>query len=464
MEAQDKSRGSDRLDGYVNLQTGQGIPGGPDKASNSVYIQEPLISWQELADRYLDPLTARIIDRLPDDATREEINIVGEDESGADLASVRSEFEDLDVRGNLGNAWRWARLFRGSILFMDVLGSGKMDEPLILANATQLRSLQVIEAEHILPTGFHNGLGSRSFARPEFYQVTIPHATGSAFKNIHRSRVIRFDGVKVPLSKMIENDGWGPSVVDRVNDAVSSLGDTMRNARSILHTISKEFLKIKGLNVKLCGTTQDITTVQAAISAVRNQMDNYHLGAIDMDDDLVERTRTVTGLDMLIDRFVDAVVRATDMPRTVLLGEQPGGLNASGDSEIRTWYDFVASQQPRVLTPAINRLLKVIFAIRANKGEVVPAEWTIEYAPLWQPSEQEVAATELVRAQTASILLADGIVSVPEIRTAMISRGVLPDDAGEEPPEEDDENEVEALKAQMKAMQAPSEASERPEA
>ena len=90
---------------------------------------------------------------------------------------------------------------------------------------------------------------------------------------------------------------------------------------------------------------------------------------------------------------IDALVRATDMPRTIILGEAPGGLNVSGESELRAWYDFVASQQPQKLTPPINRLLEVIFAIRSNKNETVPTEWTIEYAPLWQPSEQEKATT-----------------------------------------------------------------------
>jgi len=437
-------------DAYANTLTGLALSA--DKSTRSVFTPTELLDWEELSDRYeQDAIVARIIDRLPDDATREKFEIKGEDEE-IDFASVQSELEDLDVRTELGDAWRWARLYRGSLVVMHVNDGKKMEEPLDLRAVTKLSALHVIEAQHITPNLFGNGIGSSGFGRPDVYEIMVPYSNKNPVRHIHRTRVLRFDGIKVSLARMWQNGGWGPSVLDRINVEVTRLGEVQGYARGIMHDISMMILKIEGYREMACGTAKEQADLQKIIENIRMSMDSYHIAAFDTKDDFVEVTRTVTGLRDLLQEFVDGVVRATDMPRTVLLGEQPGGLNASGDSEIRAWYDFVASQQPKVLTPAINRILEVLFAARRNHGEPVPDEWTIEYAQLWQPTEKEIAETEFIRAQTESLRLADATMTAPEVRAALISRGVLPEDAEEEL--EPDESEIEALKLQLEMMKA----------
>lgn len=446
------SPSSARADGYVNLQTLLGKRGTDKSLESGFEIKDPL-DWDVLEAMYeQDSMSARIIDRLPDDATREKIEIKGVDEE-FDFASVQSELEDLEVLNQTGDAWRWSRLYRGSLLVMNVNDGGKMDQPLRLKSATKLSSLHVIEARYIVPGDFDPGLGSAAFSRPETYSISVPFGS-KGDRTIHRSRVIRFDGVKVPPSRMIQNGGWGPSMLDRVNTEVTSLGVIMGYARAIMHNLSMQAVQLEGLRAMLCGDLKSKSDARAVIEALQWSMDNLHLIAIDAKDQYIEITRTVTGLKDLINEFIDALVRATDMPRTIVLGEQPGGLNADGSSEIRAWYDYVASQQPKKLTPALQRILEVIFAIRANRKEQVPDEWTIEYKPLWQPSEKEEAETEKLRAETLDTYNAIGAVSVPEIRTGLKSRGVLPEDAKDEPEVNPLEEETEALRAQMAQMQA----------
>jgi phage-related protein (TIGR01555 family) len=433
-------------DSFINLLTELGL--NADKSRFSGFKERTELDWDTLAAMYeQDAISARIIDRLPDDATREEITIKGTDED-FDFASVQSELEDLKARTHIGDAWRWARLYQGALLIMNINDGGKMSDPLNIEAATKLSSLHVVEAQYIQPTNFNPGLGSSAFSNPENYLITVPFSTTEA-RTIHRSRVIRFDGVKVSPSRMINSGGWGPSVLDRIRTDVMRLGTVMGYAEAIMHDISIQAVQLEGLREMLCGDVKSQADAKRVIEALRFAMDNLHLVAIDAKDKYIEITRTVAGLNELIEKFVDALVRATDMPRTVLLGEQPGGLNASGDSEIRAWYDFVAAQQPRVLTPAISRLLEVIFAIRSKK-EKVPDEWTIEYEPLWQPSAEQTATTEKTQMETVTLGLDAGLVSVDEGRSKLKSQGYLPEDAPDEPPE--DEREVEALREQLAAL------------
>jgi phage-related protein (TIGR01555 family) len=440
-----------KSDSYANALTG--LASSVDKSSYSFFGARASLQPETLADLYeQDAIAARIVDRLVDDGTREGFFLTGEDEA-FDFSSLESEMEDLDAVNAIGDAWRWSRLYGGALLIMVVNDGLRMDQPLNLNRATKLASLQVVESQYVVPAGWNPGLGARAFRRPEYYSITVPFGSAEKVRKVHRSRVVRFDGVRVAPNRMIEKNGWGPSVLDRVYTEISQLGEVMGYARSIMHDMSLQVYKLDGLREQLCGSAQTQQEMRQVMETIRMSVDNLHCLALDTSDDYMEVSRNVGGLRELIEKFIDGLVRATDMPRTVLLGESPSGLNASGDSEIRSWFDFVASQQRSVLTPALNRLLEVIFAIRSNRGEEVPDEWSIEFRPLWQPTAQERAETILKTAQSAQILIANDITSPDEVRAQMISMGWItpleaPDDVGlledpDEPEEPDDELEEE---------------------
>ena len=58
------------------------------------------------------------------------------------------------------------------------------------------------------------------------------------------------------------------------------------------------------------------------------------------------------------------------------MGQAPAGLNATGDSEIRWFYDRVAARQRRELQPALKRLVKLLFLSKRGptKGKLLTAK------------------------------------------------------------------------------------------
>jgi hypothetical protein len=113
------------------------------------------------------------------------------------------------------------------------------------------------------------------------------------------------------------------------------------------------------------------------------------------------------------------------MPRLVLLGESPSGINSSTDGESRSWYDSVSAEQEQKLTPALNRLLAVVLATRKNNSEDVPSEWTIGYDSLVQEAPEVAAQTNFLMAQTAQILVVNDMAAPDELRQVMIDRGAI---------------------------------------
>lgn len=420
-----------RPDDYANAVTGLGGP--PDKGQGTFFQAQPRLQAQELHLWYeQDALASRLIDRLPDDATREGFTLTGEDES-FNWNGVMSELEDLDALNAIADGWRWARLTGGALIVLAVNDGRKFEEPIDLANARGIAGIQVVESTFVQPDEYDRGLGSRAFQLPKHYVINMSDGGGKS-RRIHRSRVIRIDGMKISPAQRINSGGWGPSILQRVATQLRQLGEVMGYSRSIAHNISVPVMKFKGLRTALCGDAKTMSQTERMFEAIRFTMDNLHILALDSEDDIGEAKRDVSGLEKLIEKFVDGLVRSTDMPRTILLGEQPGGLGSNSDSEIRAWYDHVHAKQRQVLTPIINRILEIILAIRSNRHEVVPYEWTVEWGQLWQPTAEEIGRTRLSTAQADQIYYSIGAMSVGEIRTRLEADGEIGDAEAPVPP------------------------------
>jgi|GEM_PF-4376512 len=409
----DKPAKLHRGDDFLNAVSGLG--GSYDKNNYSVFARQRELQYEELSDLYeQDAIASRVIDRLVDDATREGFTLEGPDQD-YDFAKAASDLEDVGGLTALGDAWRWSRLYGGALAVMIVADGRKLSEPIDMENARRLLSIQVVESPYVIPQNPNPGLGARGFRNPERYDLLLNIGQRDS-RSVHRSRCIRFDGVRVPPSRILDRNGWGPSQLQRVQREIFQLGEVMGYSRNIVHNMSVMAYKIDGLREQLCGDERSQQQIRQVFETLQWAMDNLHALVLDQKDDYGEVSRSVQGLQAMIDQFVSALVRATDMPRTVLLGEQPGGLNANADSEIRSWFDYVHSQQRMTLTPGLNQLLDVYFAIQRNRGEMAPSEWTVKYNPLWQLDEQQQAQTRLINAQARAQDVAASIVSADEAR------------------------------------------------
>lgn len=425
-----------KADGYLNVVTQMGSV--RDKSTGTLFESDRYLGWEELSLLYeQDALAARIVRRVVDDATRTKFRLVGTDAS-VDWASVQSELDDHETIQRLGEAWVWARLYGGALVVMGIDDGRPYSEPVDWHNVRRLNSLSVIDSTNVMPVGFVPGLGSRAFSEPEQYEIVVPWGGKSDpagnQRLIHKSRAVRFDGVSVPASRMIINGGWGPGVLQQVWRPLRRLGSAEASAENLLHEISVMVLRITGLKEMLCGGPGSEDKVRQLLENLKWSMDNLHLLGLDMDDELAEVKRSVDGVDRLLTQFEAAVARNTDYPRMLLFGEHPGGLNAAaaGQTEIRGYYDQVASLQQSYLAPRIDRVLAVVFASRRLRGETVPAEWTIEFDPLYRETRETMAASALSWAQAMETWVLNGIVSPDEARRQLIDMGYVEAlDAGE---------------------------------
>lgn len=420
------------LDGFANAVTRLGT--GKDKSIYGGIIRDELMEPDVLETLYEQSEThAMAVDAIVDDGTRTGFfTLKGEDEA-FDFSSLQSMFEDMGLNNALADAWRWARLYGGSLIVMNINDGGSMEDKLDISKAGKILGVQVIESRYVVPDIFNPGMGSRGFRDPEFYEVNLPFGQQvnrftkeKIVRRIHRSRVIRFDGVKTPPTRMVSNGGWGPSALERPKNALEQLAEALGYTRNIMHGISIVTYKIDGLREKLVGTTQDKEEVRAVMSQLQDNVDNLHCRVMDKLDEVEESTRSMAGLDPVIGRFIEAAVRDTGIPRSKFTGEQPtGGLNNNGQTEIDVWHAKVRAGQDKILLPAINQFLNILFEIMRKTDSSIPDEWTVEFLPLSLPDEKEQAETAKTQAEADTLYIAADVTASDEVRARLISQGKL---------------------------------------
>jgi phage-related protein (TIGR01555 family) len=106
------------------------------------------------------------------------------------------------------------------------------------------------------------------------------------------------------------------------------------------------------------------------------------------------------------------------IPMTLLFGVSPGGLNATGASDIRAYYDRVRVQQTMKLGPAMAVLDEVL--IRSALGSR-PDDVHYNWRPLWQATALEKAQVGKLIVDTMAVLDAMEIMPAESIQAATVS-------------------------------------------
>jgi hypothetical protein len=108
------------------------------------------------------------------------------------------------------------------------------------------------------------------------------------------------------------------------------------------------------------------------------------------------------------------------MPREILFKESPTGLRGgelTGPQAL--WYGTVDSFRRDIATPLLDQWLRVAFARRGIRAR----EWSIKWAPLWVPTQGELATNQLTLAQADQIRIDSGVAAPAEVADHRLVKG-----------------------------------------
>lgn len=388
------------FDSFFNLVAQLGTQ--KDKRAHGIFGYREIDDF-ELENMYeYDWLSGKVIDIPVDDATRKWRTIKAPSIEDR-LQEIRDAEKEIGIKRVVNEAQKWADLYRGAVVVMLVRGDSGVEEPLSLDQIKEgdLERLEVYDATQVSPHVENvNDITAPYYRQPSHYSI-------DGANMIHATRVLRFEGVKLPWRAAARRAYWGASKLQRFYDA-------LRNSRSVVDSIASMVFEAKLDVISVPSLYQELSSpnglkkiVQRFLLADQVKSINNTL-LLDAKESFQRNATQFAGLGELMTQYMVQNSAAADIPVTRLFGQSAKGLNATGEGDERNYHDRLSSDQEVKLGPPLDQFDQVF--VRSVLG-FFPDDWSYKWNPLRQKTEQEVSEIEDKNSQRDERYLRNGVVT-----------------------------------------------------
>ena len=406
-------------DALRNPQTGMGMPG-YDPTVQLEYAITPFLQQFQCENAYCNSfIIGRLIELPAQHMTREwrTVKIEGDDK-GDEADAIRDQELSLNAKAAFTEGLMWGDLYGGALIVLGLDGDN-LAEPLEVESIRQgqLTSLTVIDRWQVTPSDtFILDPLSPNFRYPEYYAVVGQDGTQN---RIHASRCVRFDGCRLPRLGWLRNGRWHGSTVQRVLSTIKNFEASINASSKAMQEGAVDVYKIEDLYERMTSADGQLL-IRNRVKLAADLKSVYRALIIDRKDEITRQGIDVTGYDALLSKHQDMVCGACEMPATLLFGRAPGGLNSTGESDVRNWYDTLAIKQQFKLRPLLNQFDQVM--VRSALG-FFPENYEFEFNPLWQQNDSEQAQTQLQQAQARNIYMQAGCLKPETVAGDLLGEG-----------------------------------------
>lgn len=397
-----------REDGYVNLLNKYGTK--QDNSEAYKFEREPVIPDMQLTGLYEgNGLFSKIIDTPAEEALKHgfDLNLKSDELN----AFVEDALDDLEWEEKAATAIKWARLYGGALIVMLIDDGRGLEEPVDWEHIRSIDELRVYERSIVQPdyTSLYQqdyggkGVGNRvsKFGQPEYYYVSSIYGS---FK-VHESRCLVFrNGVLPEQTSNATYLFWGMPEYVRIRRALRETVTANTDSVKLLERSVQAIYSMKGL-ASLLTTDDGENQVLKRLNVIDTARGILNSLVIDADGENYDfKTFQFSGVKDVIDATCNMLSALTNIPQTILFGRSPAGMNATGDSDFESYYNFVEKIQRLMLKRNLRTLLDVVFRAGIASGDVTEEpDYKLEFNPLWSLSDTEQATVDQTKAQTALV-------------------------------------------------------------
>lgn len=411
---------TDSLRGLVNSLSGLG--GGRDKGAQGNWFFTPL-SREQLVSAYRSNwMVRKAVDIPVFDSLRAGWTWEVEDGDADKIEEAEAEFRVTD---KIRLAMTKARLFGGAGI---IIGDGASDpmEPLDIDRITAggLQYLTVMDRQYLSAGEIEQDPQSQGYGEPTYYEVSS--ASGAGGTRLHPSRVVRFIGAETPDPMVDDTAGWGDSVLDAIEIAIRDATAGQQGIANLIQEASVDIIKIPSLTQNIA-TAKYRDAILERVSLMARGKSLINAALLDKDEEWTQKTANFSQLPEVQRLMLQIVSGAADIPATRFLGQSPAGLSATGESDMRNYYDRVQAEQEMRLRPKLERILGAV--VRSSLGSM-PEGAGFNFKSLWQMTEKEAAEIGKMEAEEDEKLAMSGLVPIEVLeegtRGRLIERGRHP--------------------------------------
>ena len=395
------------LDSLENLVAGLGA--GTDKRVQSRFVNRKMMSadggQEELNAIYrTDWLAGKIVDIIPNDMVREWRTFVGDiNPSTVEILEIAEA--DLALRSAFGSAHKWARLYGTAFILLVI------DDGLNPSQPVQLDRIKKGSLKHIKVIDRHRVSNSEvvpiqdplnpKFGFPDFYRINETSV------RIHHTRLIRFDGTELPFDEFRRNNYNSDSVIERLYGPLLNHAIAADSAAAMIFETNVDIVKIRGL-MDYIQTAEGESLIRKRFALASSMKSFNNMLLLDEQETFETKSNTFAGLPDLLDRFAQYLSSASDIPATRLLGQNASGLRATGEGDLKNYYDMIRSLQVSDYRPKLKQFDDILIR---HLGLNADDDYKFEFNSLFQMTDKEKSEIHLSRAQRDQIYLDNDIVT-----------------------------------------------------
>ena len=300
--------------------------------------------------------------------------------------------------------------FGGCLVYIDMgdLDDEEREEPLILDKKTfkagSFKGFKVIEPVNIYPGWYNtNDPTDEYYFKPKYWYILG--------KKYHESRFLYFAGNEAPLLLKPTYNFFGIPQAQLALDYVAHFVANREAAQELLNKFSLTCWKTNMTQALKGRGCNDL------VSRVRmfNRMKNNN-GTMVLDketEDMLQINTPLSGVRDIVEMSLNLLTAVWRIPKIKYLGEGEGGLNASSKEQMRSFYDYITSQQEKEFTHPLEIVSKIF---QLNLGLDINKALSFEFPPLVEMDDKELADLNKEQADRDAIYLANGVLSQEEVR------------------------------------------------
>lgn len=316
------------------------------------------------------------------------------------LDKLDAEERRTNIRARINEGLRWGRLYGGAAGLILIDGHEDiLDKPLELDTIYPgaFQGLYVLDrwngivpdVELILENG--NPV-------PKYYTITT--ATGETISKIHHSRIIRFTGRELPKIERQAEMYWEESEIEALYREVVKHDNVSENMAALTFQANVNTMEVQ--NLEQLFSLGSIEQQRRFWNVMQNQSvlrSNFGIQLVNKGDQITNHQYGFGGLSDVFESMCLNLCGASHYPMTKLFGRSPAGMNATGESDLKNYYDYIDSQREAKLRPVLNKLVPVMCM---SAWGAIPDNLKIIFPPLGMPTAKEIS--DIAKAKSEAVI------------------------------------------------------------
>lgn len=378
--------------------------GGAGYASTMAMIASTFGTMSQVEEFYhSNGLAKKIVDVIPEEMVSPGFQLNGV----SDNTKFQSEWDGLKLEPQITDALCWARLYGGSYI-LAMVNDGRM-----LTSAAKrgkpLESIVVYDYDSVSVAEEEKNPRSPRFGKPKMYTVK-PLNGGSDF-NVHYTRMHYIDGERVTNNVRKLNKGAGGTVLNKsMIEAILDYDYSEYLATQLLKRKQQGVWKAKGLAL-ICDDREGEYAARLRMAQVDANSGVGNTIGIDADDeDYSVINSDISGIPEFLSAKMDRIVALSGIHEIVLKNKNTGGVSASQNTALQTFYKLVERKRNDDYKPLLEFLLQFI---------VTEEDFSVEFEPLSLPTDSEKADIFKKNAEAVQGLVSDQVIDANEARDTL---------------------------------------------